>query len=75
MDNTQKQMLKGELSGIKGMITASVATAGALNQVNYPVAGPVVTIPALAMAAQTFKQQAECMDKLATLIEKVINAS
>lgn len=75
MDDVQKQILKGELQGIKGMISASAAAAAGLNQTTFPVAGPVVTIPALQGAAVAFRQQQECMDRLATLLEKVIAAS
>lgn len=75
MDDAQKQMLKAELTAVRSIISASAAPASSLNQTTVPVTGPTVNIPALAIAAQVFRQQAEAMDKLAGLVEKVINAA
>ena len=75
MDDLQKQVLKAELSALKSIIAASTSMTSGLNQTTYVAAGPAVTIPSLPMAAQAFRSQAECMDKLANLLEKVINAS
>lgn len=74
MDDVTKQMLIAELSIIKSLAAASNGPAGVLNQTTFPVAGPVVNIPSLAMAAVAFKQQSEAIDKLAVLVEKVIKA-
>jgi hypothetical protein len=75
MDEAQKSMLKGELTMIKSLISASSGMTGNLNQTTFPVTGPVVNIPALAMVGQVIRQQADALDKLASLVEKVINAS
>lgn len=75
MDDAQKSMLKGELQGIKALINASNSMTAGLNQTSFPVAGPIVNIPAFSMVAQAMRQQADAMDKLANMIEKVINAS
>ena len=75
MDDAQKSMLKAELQSLRSIISGTTATTGMLNQTTFPVTGPVVNIPTLPMVAQTLRQQADAMDKLAVLIEKVINAS
>lgn len=75
MDDAKKQLLKAELTAVKSMVAASTASAGALTQTSFPVAGPVVNIPTLNMAAQAFRLQADAIEKLANLVEKVINAS
>jgi hypothetical protein len=75
MDDAQKSMFKAELQGIKSMISASTAATGMLNQTTFPVTGPVVNITSLPAVAQAFRQQADAMDKLVNMIEKVINAS
>ena len=75
MDDAQKNILKGELQGIKAMISASSGMTSGLNQTAFPVSGPMVNLPALAMVGQAMRQQADAMDKLANLVEKVINAS
>lgn len=75
MDEAKKNMLKGELATIKALIGASTAVTPTLNQTTFPVNGPVVNITALPLVGQAIRQQADAMDKLANMIEKVINAS
>jgi hypothetical protein len=73
MDEQKKVILKAELSALKGMIPAALAMTAGLQQATYPVAGPMVTIPSLPMAAQAFKVQNDLIAKLATFLEKVID--
>lgn len=75
MELAKKQAIKAELSAIKALIISSSSAAAGLSQTTYPVAGPVVNIHTLPMAAQAFKIQADCMEKLAKLVEKVIDES
>ena len=72
MDATQKQILKAELAGIKAMISGSTSSTSLLSQSSFPAAGGIVIIPSLPMAAQAFRAQSECMEKLAGLIDKLI---
>lgn len=75
MELAKKQAINAELTAIKSLIISSSSAAAGLSQSSYPVTGPVVTIHTLPMAAQAFKIQADCMKKLAELVEKVIDAS
>jgi hypothetical protein len=73
MDDFEKQKLKGELFGIRGMIVSSPNLASSLFQTTFPAVGGIVNIPGLASAAQAFKAQADCMEKLTIMIEKLID--
>jgi len=79
MDQITKQALSIELNALKAMISGSTACANMLTQATYTVTtamGPgSVNIHSLPGAAQAFQQQADCMQKLATLLEKVINTA
>lgn len=74
MEDAKKQLLLGELWTAKAMISGSSNSTSMLNQTTFPVHGPVVNIPSLATAAQAFKAQADCMERLAKVIEKILEA-
>lgn len=75
MDDAQKAMLKAELQSIRGTIAIAGGMTATFSQMTFPVIGTMVTIPTFTTVAAAIKQQADAMDKLATLVEKVINAS
>ena len=75
MDDMQKNLFKGELSVIKAFVSSTASKTSSLSQTAFPIAGPVVIIPSLAMAGEAFRVQKEAMEKLVDLLEKVINAS
>jgi|RhiMethySRZTD1v2_1073278.scaffolds.fasta_scaffold1862335_1 hypothetical protein len=75
MDMLEKAHLTNELAVLKGMISAASASGGFLSQMNFPVTGSIVTIPSLPLLAVAMNTQSECMEKLATLLERVIEAS
>lgn len=75
MDNNTKQVLIAEVSIVKSMVSAAGGAATALNQTTFPVQGPVINIPTLAMAGVAFRQQGEAIEKLASLVEKLVKAS
>lgn len=74
MNDMQKNQFKAELSVIKAMVSATAANTSLLSQTAFPIAGPVLMIPSLAMAGEAFRLQKESMEKLVTLVEKVIIA-
>lgn len=75
MDLQTKVKLKNEISVLKGLVPAAVALTGSMQQAAYPIAGPVVTIPALPMAAQAIKAQNDCLLRIVNLLEKMIDES
>ena len=75
MDDVQKMTLKSEISMLKGLASGVNSQTSALNNANFPVAGPMIVIPALPMAGQAIKTQNDVITKLLTLLEKVIDAS
>jgi len=74
MNEIQKNQFKAELIVIKSMVSATAGNASALSQTVFPIVGQVLVIPSLAMAGEALRIQKESMEKLATLLEKVINA-
>ena len=72
MNEMQKNQFKAELSVIKSFISSTASTTSGLSQTAFPIAGPVVIIPSLAMAAEAFRIQKESIEKLVTLLDKVI---
>ena len=75
MDMFEKAQLTAEIRGLKAMIAASSPNTGFLSQVNFPVAGPIVTIPTLPPMAAAIKTQSDCLERLANLLERVIATS
>ena len=75
MDDVQKMTLKSEIAMLKGLASGVTAQTSALNTANFPVAGPMIVIPALPMAGQAIKMQNDIITKLLTLLDKVIDAA
>ena len=75
MDDVQKMNLKAEISMLKSLASGVSAQTSALNTANYPVAGPMIVIPALPMAGQAIKIQNDVITKLLTVLDKVIDAA
>ncbi len=73
MDDQTKQMTKGELQVIKGLLSSAASLGANLSQANYPVTGPMVMIPSLPPAAQAIKMQSDATIKLINLIEKLVD--
>ena len=74
MNDMQKTQFKAELSVIKSFVSSTAANTSSLSQTAFPIAGPVLVIPSLAMAAEAFRIQRESMEKIVTLLDKVITA-
>ena len=75
MDLQSKVKLKNELTIIKSILPTVTGMTAGLNQSTFPVAGPMVMIPALPQAAQAIKLQNDCVMRIVALIEKVIEES
>lgn len=75
MNDMQKNQFKAELSMIKSMISSTASSTSTLAQTTFPIAGPVLVIPSLAMAGEALRIHKESVEKLTDLLEKVINAS
>ena len=75
MDDMQKMTFKSEIMALKALASAVNSQTSAMNIANFPVTGPMVTIPALPMAGQAIKTQNDVITKLLTLLEKVIDAA
>ena len=72
MNDMQKNQFKAELSVIKSFISSTAANTSLLSQTVFPIAGPVLVIPSLAMAGEALRIQKESMEKIVTLLEKII---
>ncbi len=75
MDDATKTSLKAELSLIKGMIPAAASMTATMQQSTFPVAGSMVNIHSLPMAAQAIKLQNDSLTKIVGLLEKIVDAS
>ena len=74
MNDAKKAQYKAEIAGIRAMVMAA-APAMHQSQTTFVAGTSVVNIPALSVFAQAFKHQIDCIDKLAKLVEKVIDES
>lgn len=75
MDDVQKITLKSEISVLKSLASTITGQTSGLTNPNYPVAGTMVIIPGLPMAAQAIKTQNEVITKLLAVLEKVVDAA
>jgi hypothetical protein len=74
MDTAQKLKLKMEATAAKGMMASVSGQVATLNLTTFPVAGNIVTIPSLPMAAQAIKIQSDALIRIAETLEKLIDA-
>jgi hypothetical protein len=58
---------------IKSIKTLASGMAGGVSQTIFPVSGPVVTIPLFTNISQIMKHQADAVDRLVTLVGKLID--
>jgi hypothetical protein len=75
MNDSTKVAIKAELIAVKSILPAVSSQLSMLNQVAYPIAGPMVTIPSLPAAANAIKMQGDVIDKLISIVQKIVDAS
>jgi hypothetical protein len=73
MDMQAKMKFKSDLMTAKGMLMSTSGQIASLNMSTYPVAGDMVIIPSLPMAAQAMKSQNDAMTKVMEMLEKLID--
>jgi len=74
MDEQTRQQLKNEIMALKAMVPSAASHAAGLQQSAYPVTGTVVNIQSLPMAALAIRAQNDCILKLVTIVEKLLDA-
>jgi hypothetical protein len=74
MDQDTKSKLQAEVMTTKAMLSGVTGFTAALQQTSFSVAGPMVMIPSLPMAAQAIKAQNDAIAKLASVVEKILDA-
>jgi len=73
MDPATKSIVLAELSVVKAMLSPVSGQLGGLSSPVYPVAGNMVNLPGLPMAANAIKIQNDSIDKLVRVIEKLVD--
>lgn len=73
MNTGKKDMFKAELQAQKAIVAGLSSMASTLQTATYPVAGPMVTIPSLPVAANIIRSQNEAITKLMTMLERILD--
>lgn len=74
MDIIEKNKLMADLRGLTVLITAA-RPSDSVTQMNFPVVGTTVIIPSLPNLGIAALMQFDCMERLAKILERVIEAS